>query len=53
MALLETIKFSGKCPKCNSLDVEVSFKRIHSSKNAVLMKKWIECKNCGYKGWKF
>lgn len=52
MALLETTKFSGKCPECDSLNVEVSFKRVHTSRNAVIMKKWIKCKNCEYEGWR-
>jgi len=48
MAILDAPLRMGKCPKCDSRDVIVNYKKLDSSKSSVITKKTIKCNSCGY-----
>jgi C4-type Zn-finger protein len=48
MAILDVEKTRKICPKCNSDNLTVGYKRLDSSKSSIIAKKSIKCNNCGY-----
>jgi transposase-like protein len=48
MAILDAEKAKKICPKCNSDNLTVGYKRMDSSKASIITKKSIKCNDCGY-----
>jgi len=50
MAIFSIVQKKGKCPKCESRNVEVDYRKFDITKDSTITKKWIKCNDCGYEG---